>query len=207
MVERIDNLIQFAVTLVGCALSCMLYLKERRQAYFTLTCFYGCFTLGSLYWTLYLFLFDQTPLIFLVPEIAWISGCIFLYLLQYTLSTAEERMVRHPAAWLTVLAGALMLGLYICAHSAGVGLVRCGVMTVLAWHAVRGLCGLRGKGEHPRRRFYGLVVCFVAAEYCLWTASFFWVSDTLTNPYFWFDFLLTGTLFALLPAVRKAVGG
>jgi hypothetical protein len=49
-------------------------------------------------------------------------------------------------------------------------------------------------------------LCICALEFCLWTASCFWVSDTLTNPYFWFDFLLTAALFALLPATRKAVG-
>ena len=37
------------------------------------------------------------------------------------------------------------------------------------------------------------------------TASCCWVSDTLTNPYFWFDFLLTLVLLLFLPAVRKAV--
>lgn len=49
------------------------------------------------------------------------------------------------------------------------------------------------------------VLTFTALEYALWTASCFWVSDTLTNPYFWFDFLLTLVLLLFLPAVRKAV--
>ena len=31
--------------------------------------------------------------------------------------------------------------------------------------------------------------------------SRFWVSDTLTNPYFWFDFLLSLVLLLLLPAL------
>ena len=49
------------------------------------------------------------------------------------------------------------------------------------------------------------MLAFIALEYALWTASCFWVSDTLTNPYFWFDFLLTLVLLLFLPAVRKAV--
>ena len=56
-----------------------------------------------------------------------------------------------------------------------------------------------------RFRFHGTVLAFIALEYALWTASCFWVSDTLTNPYFWFDFLLTLVLLLFLPAVRKAV--
>lgn len=55
--ELADNFVQFSVTLLGFCLSGMRYLKGRKQAYFLLTCFYGCFALGSLYWTLHLFLF------------------------------------------------------------------------------------------------------------------------------------------------------
>jgi hypothetical protein len=43
-------------------------------------------------------------------------------------------------------------------------------------------------------------------EYCLWTASCFWVSDTLANPYFWFDFGLSGSAVLLLIAAERAVG-
>ena len=75
--ELINNLFQFAVTLLGFCLSGIWYLKDRKQTCFLLTCFYGCFALGSLYWTLYL-LFDT--------EISdsssdWHSAlCVLLYL-------------------------------------------------------------------------------------------------------------------------------
>ena len=58
--ELISNLFQFAVTLLGFCMSGIRYLKGRKQTYFLLTCFYGCFALGSLYWTLYLLLFSET---------------------------------------------------------------------------------------------------------------------------------------------------
>ena len=89
--ELISNLFQFAVTLLGFCMSGIRYLKGRKQTYFLLTCFYGCFALGSLYWTLYLLLFSETPQVFYVSEFGWIASVIFLYLLQYTLSSAEER--------------------------------------------------------------------------------------------------------------------
>ena len=62
--ELFSNLFQFAVTLVGFCLSGIWYLKDRKQTCFLLTCFYGCFALGSLYWTLYLLLFSETPQVF-----------------------------------------------------------------------------------------------------------------------------------------------
>ena len=89
--ELISNLFQFAVTLLGFCMSGIRYLKGRKQTYFLLTCFYGCFALGSLYWTLYLLLFSETPQVFYVSEFGWVASVIFLYLLQYTLSSAEER--------------------------------------------------------------------------------------------------------------------
>ena len=58
--ELIENLLQLLVTFVGALLSGISYRKSGRQAYFLLLCFYGCFALGSLYWTLYLLLFDAT---------------------------------------------------------------------------------------------------------------------------------------------------
>ena len=63
--ELFSNLFQFAVTLVGFCLSGIWYLKDRKQTCFLLTCFYGCFALGSLYWTLYLLLFSETPQVIL----------------------------------------------------------------------------------------------------------------------------------------------
>ena len=43
--ELVSNLSQFIVTLLGFCLSGIWYLKSRAQAYFLLTCFYGCFAL------------------------------------------------------------------------------------------------------------------------------------------------------------------
>lgn len=81
--ELTSNLLQFLVTLLGFCLGAILYHQNRRQAYFLLACFYGCFALGSLYWTLYLLLFSETPRVFYVSEFGWIASMIFLRILQY----------------------------------------------------------------------------------------------------------------------------
>ena len=60
--ELIENLLQLLVTFVGALLSGISYRKSHRQAYFLLLCFYGCFALGALYWTLYLL---------------WTAGCFW----------------------------------------------------------------------------------------------------------------------------------
>ena len=65
--------------------------------------------------------------------------------------------------------------------------------------------GAKRTGRAKRRRFDRAVLLFVGLEYALWTASCCWVSDDLRNPYFWFDFALSGGLLLLLPGVREAV--
>ena len=82
--EVISNLLQAAVTLLGFFLGGIRYLKSRKQEYFLLTCFYGCFFLGSFYWTMYLLLLSKTPQVFYVSEFGWVASVIFLSMLQYT---------------------------------------------------------------------------------------------------------------------------
>ena len=103
--ELVSNLWQFAVTLLGFCLSGLRYLKSRRQEYFLLTCFYGCFTLGSLYWTLYLLLFSKTPQVFYVSEFGWVASVVFLFILQYALYSTEERNFTCRKAMIALVIG------------------------------------------------------------------------------------------------------
>ena len=107
--ELIENLLQLLTTFVGALLSGIAYRKNRRQTYFLLLCFYGCFALGALYWTLYLLLFDTTPRVFYVSEFGWVASVIFLRILQATLSTPEERAFRCRRAWLAPAFGVPLL--------------------------------------------------------------------------------------------------
>lgn len=110
--ELIENLLQLLVTFVGALLSGISYRKSHRQAYFLLLCFYGCFALGALYWTLYLLLFDTTPRIFYVSEFGWVASVIFLRILQATLTGTDERAFRCRRAWLAPAFGVPLLAFY-----------------------------------------------------------------------------------------------
>ena len=207
MVELVDNTSQFLVTLLAGISTGILFYKSRKQAYFLLACFFGTFTLGTLYWALHVLLFNHTPQIFYVSELGWIASSMFLLTLEHTLSTPDERRFKHPAVWLVLIICVPQLILYLTHGDILFNLLICGLTMVAAWYSVRGLLYARRQSGKPRdmQYFHIAVLCIITLEYCLWTASCFWVSDTLTNPYFWFDFLLTAALFALLPATRKAV--
>lgn len=94
MIEIIDNLSQVLVAMLGCIISGVFYYKSRKQPFFILTCFYGCFMLAGLYWMLYTILVTDAPPMFYVSEIGWLSSYLFLYLLQYSISDKEERAFR-----------------------------------------------------------------------------------------------------------------
>ena len=137
--ELIENLLQLLVTFVGALLSGIFYRKSRRQAYFLLLCFYGCFALGALYWTLYLLLFDTTPKVFYVSEFGWVASVIFLRILQATLAGADEHSFRCRRAWLAPAFGVPLLAFYCTFGDILSNLIWCGMMIWLSYCAIRGL--------------------------------------------------------------------
>ena len=205
--ELIENLLQLLVTFLGACLAGFAYRKSGRQAYFLLLCFYGCFALGALYWTLYLLLFDTTPRVFYVSEFGWVASVIFLRILQATLAGPEERAFRCRRAWLSPLVGVPLLAFYCTYGDILSNLIWCGMMMLLSFCAIRGIAYAKTQTGAARRMrsFHIGVLCFVLSEYLLWTVGCFWPDTSLASPVFWCDMLLTLAILGLLPATRKAV--
>ena len=205
--ELIENLLQLLTTFVGALLSGIAYRKSRRQTYFLLLCFYGCFALGALYWTLYLLLFDTTPRVFYVSEFGWVASVIFLRILQAALTTQDERSFRSRSAWLSPLIGVPLLAFYCTFGDILSNLIWCGMMVWLSFCAIRALAYAKTQTGAARnmRYFHIGVLCFVVSEYLLWTAGCFWPNTSPESPTFWCDMLLTLAILGLLPATRKAV--
>ena len=204
MVEFIDNLTQLLAALAGFLLSGASYLKSRRQPYFLLCCFYGCFGFGMLYWLLYTLLVTDAPPIFYVSDIGWISCFLFLLLLQYSFSDKEERSLQSRLPWLALVIIIPLTAYFISIGDALYNLIVGALMAAMLWTAVRGLVWQKKQPNQSRRFFHFAVIGFLVLENCLWLSSYPWVGDTLANPYFWFDFAVTASLLMLFPAVRKA---
>ena len=101
MIEFWDYLSQFFAVAAGFCAALRAYLKSREQPWFLLTCFYGTFALGTLYWTLHLLLRQETPQVFYVSDLAWLASYVFLLALTLTLPDVAERQCRTgscPAA-------------------------------------------------------------------------------------------------------------
>ena len=160
--ELIENLLQLLTTFLGALLSGIAWQKSRRQAYFLLLCFYGCFALGSLYWTLYLLLFNTTPRVFYVSEFGWVASVIFLRILQATLTDSGERGFRCRKAWLALLVGVPLLVFYCTYGDVLSNLIWCGLMIWLSFCAVRGLFYAdtrTGKARNRRYFLFSTSVC------------------------------------------------
>ena len=205
--ELIENALQLLVTFLGFCLAWLCYRKHQKQAYFLLLCFYGCFALGVLYWTLYLLLFDTTPQVFYVSEFGWVASVIFLRILQATLAGTDERSFRCRRAWLAPAFGVPLLAFYCTFGDILSNLLWCGMMIWLSFCSIRGLVCANGQTGAARnmRYFHIGVLCFVSSEYLLWTVGCFWPDTSPASPTFWCDMLLTLAIFGLLPAARKAV--
>ena len=99
MIEFWDYLSQFLAVTAGFCAALRAYLKSREQPWFLLTCFYGTFALGTLYWTLHLLLRQETPQVFYVSDLAWLASYVFLLALTLTLPDAGERQSRTGLCW------------------------------------------------------------------------------------------------------------
>ena len=205
--STIDNFIQLAV-MAGCGIyAAVLFLRRREQAWLLLTCFYGAFALGLIYWILFLVFRSDVPRLSPVSDLSWLASVLFLLVLQTTIRLPEERAYRPPLAW-AVPAFCAVMCLYFFQWG--------DYFLNILWEVLLGACGycaLRGllfarlqSGElRSRQYFHMAVLAFVLLEHGLWVASCHWQGGTLLNPYYWFDFLLTATFFIFLPTLKKAV--
>ena len=138
MIEFWDYLSQFLAVTAGFCAALRAYLKSRGQPWFLLTCFYGTFALGTLYWTLHLLLRQETPQVFYVSDLAWLASYVFLLALTLTLPDAGERQSRTGLCWLAPVFCLPQFGLYVTYGDLLFNVLMCGLTMMLAWCAVRG---------------------------------------------------------------------
>lgn len=204
MIETLENGAQLVAVTVCLILSLRCLVRGRERVFELLALFYTCYLLGDLYWQLHLFFYKQTPQVRYVSDVSWLASWLFFYCLLRCVSTPEERRLRHPLLCVPPIFAAVMCAFYMRWGTYLSNLVAAMMMSLLLIHVTRGLLYLRSAAE-PRRALYRTTLFFCACEYAVWTASCFFWYDTLANPYFWCDALLTVSAVLLFPAARKAV--
>ena len=203
MIESFDNSLQIIVLLICASIALYKAITQHSQTWVLAFLFFGSWVLGDIYWLVCLLFYGKTPQISIVSDLSWYASYIFLYLLLYHRSAPDKESIKHLIPWLGPIFAA---GMAIFFMQWGE------ILSNLIYASLMGLLLFAALGRKIDRRRYrnqhflsGMILLFCLLEYGLWTASCFWSSDTLSNPYYWFDFLLTLSFIFLLPAIKKAV--
>lgn len=203
----IDNSIQLAV-MAGCGIyAAVVFFRRKEQAWLLLTCFYGAFALGLVYWLLFIVFRSETPQFSPISDLSWLASLLFLLVLQTTIRLPEEETYRPVWAWAAPVFCGVMCLYYFRWGDYFLNILWAVLMGACGYYALRGLlfaCRQRGYAR-GHLYFHGAVLAFILFEHGLWVASCNWKGETLSNPYYWFDFLLTAALFAILPTMKKVV--
>ncbi len=203
MIERIENGLQLAVLSVCIVFAFWRVVHYHSRTWTLLTLFFGSWALGDLYWLVCLLYYGKTPQISVVSDLSWFASYVFLYLLLRRNAPPRGAVTKKLLPWLGVVFPAGMAVFFIQWGSIASNLIYASLMALLLYSTLRRIVERRSyPGQLP---LCLTITVFCLLEYSLWTASCFFAGDTLSNPYYWFDFLLTLCMFLFLPATKKAV--
>ena len=207
MIEIVENAIQLGTTGLCTVLALFHAARSGKRAWLLLALASGVYFLGDLYWLLFLVFYGMTPRDTYIPYLSWYAFYVFLLLLLLEVRGLRPAVPHSRALWLIPLFTAGMAAFYL-QWGDWVGNITAAVlMSLLLWHTADCLLLWRGNAAADKRHFALALLAFCAAEYAAWTSSCFWMGDTLGNPYFWFDTLLSFCFLLFPPALRKAVEG
>ena len=201
MIESLENTLQIIV-LLFCAGFALLWAAGRRSRIWTLAFFFfGSWVLGDIYWLVVLLFFDQTPQISVVSDLSWYASYLFLYLLLRLVDPPEERGSAGFFPWLGPAFAAGMAVFFMQRGEILSNLIYAALIGLLLFASLHRLTDRDKTGRASALPL--LILIFCALEYALWTASCFWAGDTIGNPYYWFDFLITLSFPFFLVAVKR----
>ena len=218
MIESIENALQIAVLLACISISLYRAVTQRSRAWTMLSFFYGSQVLGDIYWLVCLIFYHDTPRITVISDLNWYASYILLYmLLRHTappVSAREKRALPWLGYAFAMLMAAFFFSFYIYWNTEqgmrfllwakAIDNLICGMLIgLLLFSGIRRLMDRKTYSSQRSLCILILVFCFI--EYGLWTSSCFWWEETMANPYYWFDFLLTASFPFFIPATGKAV--
>lgn len=203
MIESIDNAVQIATLLICAAVSLYRTAKYKSRTWTQAFFFYGSWALGCVYWLLCLIFYEDTPQISVVSDLSWYAALILLYMILRRVAPPELCGKIGILPWLGPVFTFGMAVFFMTRGEILSNLIYAVLMGLLLFSAIRRLTA--GEVFRKQRFFVISVLILCLLEYGLWVASCFWDADSLSNPYYWFDFLLTAEFAALLPSIREAV--
>ena len=118
----------------------------RRQPYFLLACFFGTYSLGTLYWTLHVLLLGTDAAgFFMCRSSGGLQAMSFCLTIELTLPSDEEKKFRTKLCWLCPVFCVPQFILYITHGDVFFNILMCLATAAAAWLAIRGLVFCRRK--------------------------------------------------------------
>ena len=207
MIETVDNIIQIILTGFCTFYSIYRAVKTSRREWILLGLFSGAFLLGDIYYILWLNLYSGTSFDSDIPYLCWYTSYFFLILL--ILNIKEKRPPQWPPIkmFLIPVFTAIMCLIFIVKGDILSNVVTFGLMTILMWNAADELRMLKEENTHLNhlKQLYSLTLAFCLLEYALWITSFFWMGNTIFNPYFWIDTMISVCFVLYVVIFRRGV--
>ena len=200
--ELIDNCFQVAVLIAAAIAAIAAAFRHRDRRFLILALFFACVSMGTLYWVLHIFIFDNVPQVFYVAEFSWLAAYLFLLSFQLVRTEQGRPLFSLPALLCTLLTAAVVLAVRMFGPSYFVSAAFAGVVSAIVYLTVWRL---------RRKSGGGLTDCWVllcvGLQLLLYVVSGFMQDFTHFNLYFAVDITLTFSFAALLPLALREVAG
>ena len=194
--EIIDNGIQVGLFLLFALFSLIQGLHMQNRRFLILAGTYASFSMGTLYYLLYLVIMGKVPQVFYVSEMAWMASYLFLL----ALCLMETRRYRGKLdVWvlgLTIVEAAMVIGWKILGPSYPFTIVFAVVTACIFYYALLDY-------RMEKRMLMLAMVLVIVWQLLLYIVSVFTTGYTHFNLYFAVDFLLMATMCSLFFWLKK----
>ena len=194
--EIIDNGIQVGLFLLFALFSLIQGLHMQNRRFLMLAGTYASFSMGTLYYLLYLVIMGKVPQVFYVSEMAWMASYLFLL----ALCLMETRRYRGKLdVWvlgLTIVEAAMVIGWKILGPSYPFTIAFAVVTACIFYYALLDY-------RMEKRMLMLAMVLVIVWQLLLYIVSVFTTGYTHFNLYFAVDFLLMATMCSLFFWLKK----
>ena len=194
--EIIDNGIQVGLFLLFALFSLIQGLHMQNRRFLMLAGTYASFSMGTLYYLLYLVIMGKVPQVFYVSEMAWMASYLFLLALCLMETRRYRGKLDVLVLGLTIVEAAMVIGWKILGPSYPFTIAFALVTACIFYYALLGY-------RMEKRMLMLAMVLVIVWQLLLYIVSVFTTGYTHFNLYFAVDFLLMATMCSLFLWLKK----
>lgn len=194
--EIIDNGIQVVLFLLFALFSLIQGLHMQNRRFLILAGTYASFSMGTLYYLLYLVIMGKVPQVFYVSEMAWMASYLFLLALCLMETRRYRGKLDVLVLGLTIVEAAMVIGWKILGPSYPFTVAFALVTACIFYYALLGY-------RMEKRMLMLAMVLVIVWQLLLYIVSVFTTGYTHFNLYFAVDFLLMATMCSLFFWLKK----